>query len=57
MNQAVPYENEKELIEKSIRVGKKSAKAAIAEALKEMKQEEARLEEEAKNADEQKAEA
>ena len=57
MNQAVPFENEKELIEKSIRVGKKSAKAAIAEALKEMKQEDARLEEEAKNADEQSAEA
>lgn len=57
MNQAVPYEKEKEHIEKSIRVGKKSAKAAIAEALKEMKQEEARLEEEARNADEQKVES
>ena len=52
MNQTVPYENEKEHIEKSIRVGKKSAKAAIAEALKEMKQEEARMEEEARKADE-----
>ena len=57
MNQTVPYEKEQENIEKSIRVGKKSAKAAIAEALKEMKQEEARLEEEAKAAGEQNAES
>jgi len=55
MNQAVPYEKEKENFEKSIRVGKKSAKAAIAEALKEMKLEEARLEEEAVKEDEQEA--
>ena len=48
-------EKEKENFEKSIRVGKKSAKAAIAEALKEMKLEEARLEEEAVKEDEQEA--
>ena len=54
MNQIEPSEEEKENIEKSMRAGKKSAKVAIAEALKEMKLEEARMEEEARKEDVQK---